>query len=57
MHGQTIITNHPIRLYVVDTWHKPLMILLSGQIPQKTHQIGYAIGSDGGLLIFYLKCF
>jgi hypothetical protein len=57
MQGQTIITNHPNRLYVVDTWHKPLMILLSGRIPLETHQSGYAIGSNGGLQIFYLKCF
>jgi hypothetical protein len=33
------------------------MILLSGQIPLKIHQSGYAIRGNGGLGIFCAKCF
>jgi len=44
--GQTTITNHPIQLWVVFTRH---MILLNGQIPLEIHQIGHAMGSNGGL--------
>jgi hypothetical protein len=40
MCAQTIITNHPIQFWVVFPSHKPLMILLNGQIPLKIHQSG-----------------
>jgi len=30
---------------------------LNGQIPLKIHQSGHAMGSNGGLGIFSLKCF
>jgi hypothetical protein len=33
------------------------MILLSGQIPLKTHQSGHAMGGNGSLGIFCMKCF
>jgi hypothetical protein len=32
------------------------MILLSGQIPVEIHQSGHAMGGNGGLRIFCLKC-
>jgi len=32
------------------------MIVLSGQIPLKTHQSGHVVGSNGGLGIFCSKC-
>jgi hypothetical protein len=32
------------------------MILLSGQIPLKTHQSGHVVGGNGGLGILCLKC-
>jgi hypothetical protein len=33
------------------------MILLSRQIPLKTHHNGHAVGGNGGLGIFGPKCF
>jgi hypothetical protein len=33
------------------------MILLNGQSSLETHQNGHTMGGNGGLGIFYLKCF
>ncbi len=55
MCGQTITTNHSIRLWVVFIWHKPLIILLNGQIPLETHQSGHVLRGNGGLGIFCPK--
>jgi len=57
VHKQTTTSNHPIQLWVVFTWHKPLMILLSGQIPLETHKSGHTMGGNDGLGIFCPKCF
>jgi hypothetical protein len=54
--GQTTVANHPIQLWVVFTWHKPLMILLSGKIPSEIHQSGHAMGGNGGSKKFCPKC-
>ncbi len=56
MCGQTIIANHPIQLWVVFTWHKPLMIFVEWANPTRNSLKWSCSGKQWWFKTFYLKC-